>query len=131
MKQITMFDMPDDTEKKYSATISAPIYEPKNKPPHLMILCDDSKTKRLIEKINETSLPELEKHFLRLAAQRHTVFHYERIADYYSHASKEMQAMMEESALVIIDFDDAIARGFVKLCDDIKTQYMEEYQDES
>lgn len=36
---------------------------------------------------------------------------------------------MERSALVIIDFDQAIEQGFVKLCDDIREQYMQEYID--
>lgn len=130
MKQYTMFDMADDEPQKYTSTIKAPIYEPKNQKPHIMLLCDDSKTKRLIAEIDESSLPEDEKRFLRLAAQRHSVFHYERIADYYANASREMQHLMEKSALVIIDFDKAIEYGFVKLCDDIKQQFMEEYADE-
>lgn len=125
-----MFDMSDDVPQKYSASIKAPIYEPKNQKPHIMLLCDDSKTKRLLRKINESNLCEQEKAFLRLAAQRHSVFNYERIADYYSHASLEMQSLMEESALVIIDFNKAIECGFVKLCDDIKQQYMEEYNEQ-
>lgn len=35
--------------------------------------------------------------------------------------------MMERSALVIIDFDKAIQNGYVRLCDDIRAQYMQEY----
>lgn len=42
-------------------------------------------------------------------------FNYSKIADYYSNASEEMQILMEKSALVIIDIDDAIANGYVKL----------------
>ncbi len=34
---------------------------------------------------------------------------------------------MERSALVIIDFEKAIQLGYVKLCDDIKSQYLEDY----
>lgn len=127
MKQFTMFGQEDQSEKKYTAKIEAPIYEPKQVKPHLMTLCDDSKTKALVRKIEESSLPEEEKEFLKIAATRHAVFHYERIADYYAHATPEMKQLMEESALVIIDFDSAIERGFVKLCEDIKTQFMEEY----
>lgn len=124
-----MFASEDDSEKKYTAKIEAPIYEPKNKKPHLLTLCDDSKTRALIREIDESELPDSEKDFLRLAAYRHAVFHYERAADYYAHASPEMQRLMEKSALVIIDFDAAIERGFVKLCDEIKTQFLEEYAD--
>ena len=60
------------------------------------------------------------KEFLLLAATRHIVFQYSKIADYYAHSNKEMQRLMEQSALVIIDFDDAIANGYVKLSKNIK-----------
>jgi hypothetical protein len=43
------------------------------------------------------------------------VFNYSLIADYYAHATPEMQDLMEQSALVILDIDDAIANGYVKL----------------
>ena len=48
------------------------------------------------------------------------MFNYSLIADYYAHASKEMQELMEQSALVILDIDDAIANGYVKLSSDIE-----------
>jgi len=53
--------------------------------------------------------------FLTAAAHRHTVFNYSAIAEYYCHAPANLQALMEASALVIIDFDQAIERGFVQL----------------
>ena len=52
---------------------------------------------------------------------------YQLIADYYSHSSKEMQKLMEDSALVIIDFEKAIELGYVQLSKEIRTQYLEEY----
>ncbi len=128
IKQTLLFaNSVKDDGQKYSKKIEAPIYEPSHDKPHLMTLCDSTKTKRMIREIDASELPEEEKAFLRSAAWRHAVFHYERIADYYAHATPEMQRMMEESALVIIDFDAAIERGFVKLCDDIREQYLEEY----
>lgn len=129
MKQITMFASEESEPKKYSAKIEAPIYEPKNLQPHIVTLCNDGKTKQLLRDIEDSTLPEPEKAFLRAAAHRHSVFNYERIADYYAHASAEMQALMEKSALVIIDFDAAIENGFVKLCEEIKTQFLEEYNE--
>ena len=127
-KQLLLFPRADNSEEeKYSTKIDAPVYLPSHDKPHILTLCDSTKTMRLIEKINETALPENEKAFLRAAAWRHAVFHYERIADYYAHSAPEMQQMMEESALVIIDFDAAIERGFVKLCKNIEKQFMEEY----
>lgn len=130
MKQVNLFGAefaPDNENQKYSSKIEAPIYEPKNKKPHIVELVDKSKTKRLILEIENSSLPYEEKMFLVDAARRHNVFNYEKIADYYAHSSKEMQLLMEKSALVIIDFEKAIQLGYVKLCEDIKTQYLTEY----
>lgn len=130
MKQVNLFGIdyaPKQDEQKYSTKIEAPIYEPKNKKPHIMELCDKSKSLRLIIEIERSTLPYEEKMFLIDAARRHNVFHYENIADYYAHSSKEMQSFMERSGLVIIDFEKAIQFGYVKLCDEIKTQYLEEY----
>ena len=124
-----MFGVEESAKQKYSAKIETPIYEPTHEKPHMITLCDGSKTRALVREIDESNLPEDEKKFLRLAANRHSVFNYERIADYYAHATPEMQRLMERSALVIIDFNAAIEQGFVKLCDDIKTQFMEEYKD--
>lgn len=130
MKQTNLFGQefaPNKDEEKYSSKIDAPVYEPKNKKPHLLELCDKSKTHRLIKEINESNLSYEEKMFLIDAARRHNVFNYEKIADYYAHSTKEMQHLMEKSALVIIDFEDAINYGYVKLCEEIKKQYLQEY----
>lgn len=132
MKQINLFGnefKQDDSEKKYSSKIEAPIYEPKNVKPHLLELVNKEKTHRLIREIDNSNLSIEEKSFLIDAARRHIVFNYEKIADYYSHASKEMQDLMERSALVIIDFEKAVQLGYVKLCDEIRNQYLEQYEE--
>jgi hypothetical protein len=120
---------PQKEERKYTTKIESPIYEPKNQKPHILELYDNQKTRRLIREIDQSSLPTEEKMFLVDAARRHTIFNYEKIADYYANASQEMQSLMEKSALVIIDFEKAIEYGYVKMCDDIRTQYLEEYGD--
>ena len=130
MKQINLFGQefaPNKEEQKYSSKIEAPIYEPKNVKPHILELCDKSKTHRIIKEIESSNLSNDEKFFLMDAARRHNIFNYEKIADYYAHSSKEMQTLMERSGLVIIDFDKAIEYGYVKLCDEIRKQYLEEY----
>jgi len=106
-------------ESPYTAKIESPVYHPTGPCPNIKELVNLTKTKQLLQKIDESNLPEEEKEFLRLAAQRHTVFDYKNIAEYYAHASKEMQELMEDSALVIIDFNKAIEHGFVKLVDDL------------
>lgn len=117
----TFFDPPkgkDDTEKdpNYSRKIEAPIYEPKEEEkPLLDTLLDTSKYEELLREIDKSKLSDKEKEFLRLAATRHIVFDYGTIAEYYSHSNKDSQELFENSALVIIDFDKAIEKGFVKL----------------
>ena len=49
------------------------------------------------------------------------------MADYYAHATIEMQDLMERSGLVIIDFEKAIEYGFVKVAEKLKDQYLNEY----
>ena len=73
-------------------------------------------------------ISEQEKRFLIEAAHRFVVFNYSRIADYYAHSSKEMQAIMEKLALVIVDFDKAIEYGFVKLKKEIRKEYEKNLQ---
>jgi len=129
MKQVNLFgdEFKDKSDKKYTPKIESPTYEPKNKQPHTLELYNKEKTRRLFTEIDESNVSEDEKLFLRHAAARHIVFDYEKIADYYSHASSEMQTLMERSALVIIDFQKAIENGYVRMCDEIRTQYLEEY----
>lgn len=119
-----------DDDNHYTKKIKAPIYEPKKQQPSLIELIDKSKTHRLMREIEQSNVTYEEKIFLLDAARRHNVFHYERIADYYAHATPEMQRLMEKSALVIIDFEKAIALNYVKVCDDIKQLYMTEYENE-
>ena len=128
MKQTNLFAAPEKEDNdKYSTKIAAPVYEPKNQQPHILELYNKGKSSRLVNKIKQSNLEEDEKAFLLFAAQRHTVFNYEKIADYYAHASKEMQELMEDSALVIIDFEKAIQLGYVQLCQQIKDQHLEDF----
>lgn len=100
---------------KYTAKIQTPVYEPTGKDVFLSDLYDKDKVDSLVQIINNSSISEEEKAFLVLAAYRHVVFNYENIAEYYASASEEMQRLMEQSALVIIDFESAIEKGFVEL----------------
>lgn len=130
MKQINLFGdefYPKKDEEKYSSKIESPIYKPREQKPHILELYDKMKTQRMIVEIDKSNVSIEEKMFLIEAARRHTVFNYEKIADYYANASKEMQELMERSALVIIDFEKAIEYGYVKMCEEIRKQYLEEY----
>lgn len=127
-KQASLFGgelEPDHDDSKYSSKIEAPVYEPKNKKPHLLELVDIAKSNSLIREVLASDIPQDVKEFLIEAAKRHSVFNYEKIADYYAHATPEVQHLMEKSALVIIDFGKAIENGYVRLCDEIRSQYLE------
>ena len=132
MKQYALFAPPkDDKEELYTSLIPKPVYEPRGIQPHLGQLVDLSKVNRLIREIEASELPEDVKAFLKVAAYRHAVFNYENIADYYANTDAATQKLMEASALVIIDFNDAIARGFVKISKAITQQYLTEYPDDT
>ncbi|UUN58854.1 ParB/Srx family N-terminal domain-containing protein [Escherichia coli] len=102
-------------EEPYTTKIDTPVYEPSGDKPDIGELYDDTKTQELVSRIRSASLdPDIEK-FLLCAAERHTVFDFSRIADYYVHAPAEIQHLFEESALVIIDYQQAIENGFVRM----------------
>ena len=117
-----LFDVPDKFRKdaKYSTKVNIPQYLPSNIKPKLWELCDKSKYNELIRDIALSDIPEDVKEFLMFAATRHIVFNYSKIADYYAHADSDIQKLMEQSALVIIDVDDAIANGYMRLSKNIK-----------
>lgn len=95
--------------------IETPIYSPKGDQPDIKELTDTTKSAALIAAIKASNVSKAEKDFLIHAAARHTIFDYQAIAEYYCHASPEMQRLMEDSALVIIDFAKAIEDGYVEL----------------
>jgi len=120
----------EDSEKEYneySKKIDAPIYEPKNEKPKIIDLFDDTKTKSLLSDIESSNIDKETKDFLKHAAQRHRIFDFSKIADLYAHSDKEVQKLMEDSALVIIDFDSAIRNGFINLSKDILNEYEKQY----
>jgi hypothetical protein len=129
MKQINMFgeEFEVKTESNYTSKIITPEYLPSNIKPHILELYDESKTRRIINQINSSNLSEDEKRFLIISASRHTVFNYQKIADYYSNSEKEMQQLMERQALIIIDFDSAYKYGYIKLAQEVANQYFDNY----
>lgn len=128
LDEITNIDMADfgfefeeenkdePSENPYTQKTGTPVYEPKEEEvPDTSELFDDSVTKEKIAKIKESAIPEEIKDFLILASARHTKFNFKKIAEFYCHASKEIQELFEDNALVIVDFDSAIQNGWVKL----------------
>lgn len=106
-------------DDKYTLAVNIPQYEITGDCPTFDDMLDADKSDELISEIEQSGVSEDEKRFLIAAAYRHNVFNYRNIAEYYAHASAEMQRLMEKSALVIIDVDDAIANGYATLTSDI------------
>lgn len=113
------FEFPEDTEDNeddtYSDATNVPQYDIQGETPDLSELIDEEKANELLDEIENSDLSYEEKSFLRKAAQRHLVFNYRKVAEYYANASEEMQKLMEKSALVIIDYNDAIMNGYSTL----------------
>jgi len=110
-----LFGNKKDDENIYTQKINTPVYEPSEIKPNVKDLFNDEKAFEIIAKIKESKIPQSEKDFLMLTAGRHVVLNFQLIADYYAHSDKVVQELMEHSALVIVDFDDAIANGWVNL----------------
>lgn len=108
-------DSGEPVEDPYTKKIEAPIYEIKGDNPPVADLLDGSKAVSLLKEIESLEMPSDVRSFLVAAAYRHNVFNYEKIAEFYAHASQEIKNLMEQSALVIIDFDKAIENGFVNM----------------
>lgn len=101
---------------RYVRTVESPVYEITGKCPDVSELFDTAETERLIERIAGCKeLTDGEREAFTEAAHRFTRFDYAKMAEYYAHASEPVQGVMEDLALVIIDFGKAIERGFVKL----------------
>jgi len=111
------FDNDIDTGdgNQYSHKVEIPQYEPTGERPDIWELVDTAKADSFLEEINESKVSPEEKDFLIKATRRLYEFNYKKIAEYYAQATPEMQELMEHLALVIIDFDNAIAYGYAQL----------------
>lgn len=100
---------------KYTQKVDVPQYEPTGECPDIWELVDTAKADSFLEEIREANITDDEKDFLIKATRRLYEFNYKKIAEFYAQASPEMQELMEHLALVIIDFDNAIAYGYAQL----------------
>ena len=124
-----LFDMTHtDDENPYTQKIQVPTYEPHGVKPHIEDCYDSDWCEQLLAEIKSSDLPPEEKTLLTLAAYRHTKFDYENIAEYYCHASPVVQRLMERSAMVIVDFDQALELGYVKLSKELAEAYRTDHE---
>lgn len=115
----------------YSNVIEAPTYEPTEPTaPPIDELIDRTRTEALQAALTKAEeLPDELRAFLHAAAERHTVFRYDRIAEYYAHAPAEVQRLFEGSLLVIVDFAKAVEEGFVNMHEELVSIFEEDYPD--
>jgi len=119
-----------ERDDNYSRKIEAPIYKIKGERPAIATLIDTTKRDSLIAELAQADIPDDIKQFLHHAAERHSVFHFGRIAEFYAHADAPIQDLMERSALVVIDFDKAVEGGFVKMTEKMLELQGKDYPDE-
>ena len=110
----------DEEQSKYTSETKIPQYDPNERMPEIQELIDTSKVETLIAEIESSKVSEEEKQFLKMAAARHAVIQFDKVADYYAGASEQMQELMERQALVLIDIQDAIANGYTVLSEELE-----------
>jgi hypothetical protein len=113
-------------ENPYTDKVDAPQYHPRGPKPDVSELYSDATARKLIAAIEKSGVPDDEKAFLVAAAMRHVIFNFEKVADYYANSEAESQRLLEDSAMVIVDFDKAIQDGYARLSSSLASTYSEE-----
>ena len=127
LEKFGLLDMPEGSDgdegeietEKYSTKTNIPQYEIQGLNIKLSDCIDKQKYVELLKEIENSTVSDAQKKFLKLAATRHIRFIYKNIAEYYASTNSEMQRLMEHSALVIIDIDDAIRNGYARLTKEV------------
>ena len=125
----TIIDDEDDApeDNPYTDNVDGMHYEPKGDMPNINDIYQAEKQRELLDEIEKSNAPDDVKLFLRCGSYRHVKFNYQMIAEYYAHCDAEVQNLFEKSALVIIDYNDALKDGYVKLSNSISEKYEKEY----
>jgi len=117
----------NESDIEYTDKIKTPEYTPtQDEPPALSELYETSRYNELLEAIEAADVDGELVEFLKLAAQRHVIFDYENIAEYFAHANPELQELMELLTLVIVDYEKAVEQGFVDFAEDLTEAYPDE-----
>jgi hypothetical protein len=118
----------NEEENLYTTKIDAPVYTIRGDKPLPNSTYDKTRVDTLLSAIETSKVSDEEKQLLRAAATRHIVFDYAQLAELYAHSEPEMQRLMEDSALVIIDFNRAIELGYAKITKEMLDVFEEEYE---
>lgn len=91
----------------------------KPKPGNINDCVDLAEYNKILAEVNKLSgkLSPVEKELCKILATRFIIFKYDKLADYYSVASKQMQEALEKLRCVIVDTDSAIKNGYLTYFD--------------
>lgn len=90
-------------------------YEPKTKNVKINDCVKADDYLKLVQDINRDSTLSLEqKQLLKYLATRFIIFRFDKVADYYTITTSNMQDWLEKVRSVIVDTDSAIKNGYIK-----------------
>lgn len=105
----------------YSKKIKLPIFDPKGISVKLEECIDVSKFSEYMDEIElykkEGKIDDIQYNFLKLSATRFLKFNFENIAEYFCNANSDMQKIMQDLALVLIDYDGALKASIIEAVD--------------
>lgn len=99
----------------YVQNTDSPIYEIQGEEPTIAECINLEDVALKIDKINKAKISKEQKTMLMACAYRFANIHFGNMAEYYAHQNKEMQELMEDLALVIVDFGKAIEMNLVEM----------------
>lgn len=116
----SMAELEKELGEKYTGRMDIVQYEITGPKPEVEDCVDISKYNAMLDEIDASDVPEVEKWFLKLLAARFIVFKFNRIAEYFAHSGEEMQGLMKRSAAVQVDYNDAIQNGLTRMSGDLQ-----------
>ena len=105
----------------YTQKTAIPVYEPQGINVKIKDLYDLSEFNEKLKLIEDLKDNKNLYNFLYFASTRFIKFNFKNIAEYYCNLQDEqVKKVFKDLALVIIDFQDAISRGFIELTEQLE-----------
>lgn len=115
-KKLLRPDKEEYTHNLVQLKLSEFIYEPKGEMPAIEDCIETKDMDGVLKRLKGIKgLTKEERRVLEICAYRFCTIDFSKMAEYYAHASKPMQRAMEDNFLVIVDFEKARERGYVKM----------------
>jgi len=115
-------DMPKskDVNESDLFDIEIPFYTPSEIKPEVNELANLDKTKELISKIELLNIDKDFKEILKIRASFFTDFNFQKIADFYSKESQDVQEVMKDLGMIILAPKEALEKGFISLSENFE-----------